>query len=55
VIEIMVAQKIADHKATYATWHFSGDLFCYRANCEEYKKLGVEWFENPGNPWLKGS
>ncbi|MCP4614124.1 MAG: VCBS repeat-containing protein [Planctomycetes bacterium] len=21
------------------------------ANCEEYKLMGVEWFENPGDPW----
>ena len=30
VVEILVAQKIADHKAIYATGHSSGGLFCYR-------------------------
>jgi poly(3-hydroxybutyrate) depolymerase len=30
VVEILVEQKIADHKAIYATGHSSGGLFCYR-------------------------
>jgi len=30
VVEILVAQKIADHKTIYATGHSSGGLFCYR-------------------------
>ena len=30
VVELLVEQKIADHKAIYATGHSSGGLFCYR-------------------------
>jgi len=30
VVELLVGQKIADHKAIYATGHSSGGLFCYR-------------------------
>lgn len=30
VVELLVGQKIADHKAIYASGHSSGGLFCYR-------------------------